>query len=152
MKVLMKKYARPRTGISSANGPRQPPRKTVTNMKEAMKKMNAAAGATTIYQGCCASTMSTRLMEPDSITGTRAESTNGTSYEINCAMARRAPTRAYLLFEPQPASRMPSSPRPPMAIRNRMPTEMLTPKKVLEKGVTAHIINTAETERTGARL
>src|SRR5215831_18009489 len=44
------------------------------------------------------------------------------SYEIICALERRPPSRAYLLFDDQPASTMPYTPNDVMARMNRKPT------------------------------
>src|SRR5882672_1467912 len=78
----------------------RPPINTSTN----------ATGCANTYQMCwlyCALTMPTMLSVPAIMITLTRVSVTATSYEINCADARRLASSGYLLFEAQPARMMP---------------------------------------------
>src|SRR6185436_2110535 len=72
------------------------------------------------------------------------------SYEIICALERRPPSSAYLLFDDQPAITMPYTPIDEMARMNRKPTGIgastmsITPQREPHgdaKGITAQVMS-----------
>src|SRR5947208_11578558 len=72
-----------------------------------------ASGCAKTYQTCwlyCALTMPTMLSVPATRITLTSVSVTATSYEMNCADARRLASSGYLLFEAQPARMMPYTP------------------------------------------
>jgi hypothetical protein len=82
------------------------------------------------------------------------------SYETICALERSPPSRAYLLFEDQPANTMPYTPRDVSASMNKNPTgRSATTRSILPhrvgsgapKGITHHAVSAGMKEMIGAR-
>src|SRR5450759_2813152 len=82
------------------------------------------------------------------------------SYDTICALERRPPSSAYLLFEDQPARTIPYTPSDVIARMNRKPmgrsaTHMSIPPQRLgigaAKGSTHHAVSAGRYESSGAR-
>src|SRR5262245_60376008 len=99
----------------SASG-RSNGRRFVSAKPEIRKTKNEKkSGSTYQTPACCAAMMLGKVTLPESrSTGIRLNPI-ATSYEIICALARKPPSNAYLLFDDQPASAMPYTPRELMA-------------------------------------
>src|SRR5450759_1010891 len=82
------------------------------------------------------------------------------SYDTICAIERRPPSSAYLLFEDHPARTIPYTPSDVIARMNRKPmgrsatTMSILPQRVgigAPKGMTHHAVNAGMNESIGAR-
>src|SRR5688500_20216207 len=91
------------------------------------------------------------------ITGTSAMPRDN-SYEIICAVARRPPSIAYLLFDDQPASTMPYTEIAAMDMKYKMPTLISArdsvishPNKLIDlpHGMTAGMMKQVTTVHSG---
>src|SRR5688500_12301435 len=100
-----------------------------------------------------------RIEFASKMTGTR-EIPRDNSYEIICAVARRPPSIAYLLFDDQPASTMPYTEIAAMDMKYKMPTLISArysvispPNKLIERphGMTAAMMMEGTTVKIGAR-
>ena len=91
-------------------------------------------------------------MEPAKIVGISSMVSIGTSKETMTATWRKAPIRANLLFDDQPAMMMDNVPIAPAAMMYSTPMFKSTPSIVGASGTTAHRINTDIIESMGARL
>src|SRR5580765_3487868 len=139
---------KPATSSASASG-RSKGARLVSANAVIMKVMNATGCANTNQRGigsgprcqkpCCAATMSTIESEPASSSTPIVESPIASSYEIICAAERRPPSRAYLLFEDQPASVIEYTPRLDIARNSSSPTLMSVPRKLGETGTTESV-------------
>src|SRR5512143_505283 len=87
----------------------------------AMMKMRAPSGDRTTYQIFCPWMMAFVPMEPAKMVGMSSMATMGISNETSTATWRKAPSRAYLLFDAQPAIIMESVPMAPAATRYSTP-------------------------------
>src|SRR6266550_6826801 len=83
------------------------------------------------------------------------------SYEIICALDRKPPNRAYLLFEAQPARTIPYTPSEEIASMKRNPTGRsartmsMRPHGVgigAPNGITHQVVSAGMNERIGARM
>src|SRR5512139_799846 len=118
----------------------------------AIRKIKAASGASQKYQISWPWMMAFIPMEPEKMVGIRSMVNIGTSKETMTATWRKAPIRANLLFDDQPAIIMDSVPIAPAAMMYSTPMFKSTPRKVGASGTTAHRIKTDIIERIGARL
>ncbi len=91
-------------------------------------------------------------MDPAKMVGISSMVSIGTSKEIITATWRKAPIRANLLFDDQPAMIMESVPIAPAAMMYSAPMFKSTPRMVGASGTTAHRINTDIMESIGAML
>src|SRR5512139_658866 len=118
----------------------------------AIRKITAASGAIQMYQTSWPWMMAFMPMEPEKMVGIRSMVSIGTSKETMTATWRKAPIRANLLFDDQPAMMIDSVPIAPAAMIYSTPMFRSTPTKSGYNGTTAHRIKTDIIERIGARL
>ena len=80
-----------------------------------------------------------------------AERISGISYEMFCATDRIAPSSAYLLFEPQPAMKIPITANPPNMKISTSPMSMFESAMVFENGSSDAAATTGTKTTSGAR-
>src|SRR4029078_13655654 len=127
-----------------------------------MKMKNATVRLTTFHPPhACWSMIELRLTLPASKSTGIVDIPIEISYETICALERRPPSSAYLLFDDQPAITMPYTPIDEMARMNRKPTGIgastmsMTPQREPHgdaKGITAQVMSAGMNDNTGARM